>query len=128
MVSFLELFYDLVYVVLIAQIAHTLAEHVGWAGVRDFAIVFVLIWLAWLNGTLYHVLNGREDGSSRSFIFAQMTVLVVMAAYIGHAADDVADGRGFAISYTVLLACSVCSGSGSTATTPRSSRPSSPVT
>jgi Bacterial low temperature requirement A protein (LtrA) len=38
-VSFLELFYDLVYVVLVGQLAHTLAEDVSWSGVLDFAVV-----------------------------------------------------------------------------------------
>ena len=42
-VSFLELFYDLVYVVVIARAAHTLAEHVSWRGAADFAVVFGLI-------------------------------------------------------------------------------------
>lgn len=102
-VSPLELFYDLVFVVLIAQIAHTLAGNVSWRGVGDFTVVFALIWFAWLNGSLYHELHGGEDGRSRSFIFAQMTLLVVLAVYAGHAADDVSDGRGFAVVYTVLL-------------------------
>ena len=44
-VSFLELFYDLVYVVLIAQVSHHLATHVGWRGVWEFVVVFGLIWL-----------------------------------------------------------------------------------
>lgn len=102
-VSPLELFYDLVFVVLIAQIAHTLAGNVSWRGVGDFTVVFALIWFAWLNGSLYHELHGGEDGRSRSFIFAQMTLLVVLAVYAGHAADDVSDGQGFAVVYTVLL-------------------------
>lgn len=38
-VSFLELFYDLVYVAVIAQAAHHLAEHVSVGGVIQFAIV-----------------------------------------------------------------------------------------
>ncbi|MGI9616679.1 MAG: low temperature requirement protein A [Acidimicrobiales bacterium] len=103
-VSFLELFYDLVFVVLVAQLAHTLAAHPTWAGVRDFAIVFGLVWIAWLNGTLYHELHGGEDGRSRSYIFVQMSLLVLMSVFTAHAADDIADGRGFAIVYAVLLA------------------------
>ena len=52
-VSFLELFYDLVYVVVIAQAAHHLAEHITWRGVAEFGVVFGMIWLAWMNGTVY---------------------------------------------------------------------------
>jgi low temperature requirement protein LtrA len=100
-VSFLELFYDLVFVVLISQIAHTLAGDVSWAAFVDFAIVFGLIWIAWANGSLYHELHGREDGRSRTFIFGQMLFLVVLAVYAGHAAG--ADGQGFALVYAGLL-------------------------
>lgn len=102
-VSFLELFYDLVFVVLIAQIAHTLAGHATWSGVRDFVVVFGLIWIAWINGTLYHDLHGGDDGRSRTYIFIQMSMLALLAVFAGHAADDPADGRGFAIVYTLLL-------------------------
>ena len=104
-VSFLELFYDLVFVVLIAQLAHTLAKNATWTGVRDFVVVFALVWIAWLNGTLYHDLHGGEDGRSRTYIFIQMSLLVLLAVFAGHAADDPADGRGFAIVYTILMAC-----------------------
>lgn len=103
-VSFLELFYDLVFVVLVAQIAHTLADDVSWTGVRDFMLVFALIWMAWANGTLYHELHGGEDGRSRSYIFAQMSLLVVLSVYAGHATTDAGDGRGFAVACTLLLA------------------------
>ncbi|MET0512615.1 MAG: low temperature requirement protein A [Thermoleophilaceae bacterium] len=100
-VSFLELFYDLVYVVLIAQVAHTLAEDVSWSGVLDFAVVFGLIWIAWFNGTQFHELHGREDGRNRSFIFLQMGILTVLAVFSGHAAST--DGEPFALTYAVLL-------------------------
>ncbi len=103
-VSFLELFYDLVFVVLIAQIAHTFAGDVSWTGFGRFAVVFCLIWVAWVNGSFYHELHGREDGRSRAYIFVQMALLVIMAVYAAHAADDVSDGRNFAIVYALLLA------------------------
>ncbi len=101
-VSFLELFYDLVYVVLVGQIAHTLAEDVSWSGVLDFAVVFGLIWIGWFNGAQFHELHGREDGRNRSFIFLQMGILTVLAVFTGHAAST--DGEPFALTYTVLLA------------------------
>lgn len=101
-VSFLELFYDLVYVVLVGQIAHTLAEDVSWSGVVDFAVVFALIWIGWFNGTQFHELHGREDGRNRSFIFLQMGILTVLAIFTGHAAST--DGEPFALTYAILLA------------------------
>ncbi|MDE0267460.1 MAG: low temperature requirement protein A [Acidimicrobiaceae bacterium] len=103
-VSFLELFYDLVFVVLIARIAHTLAGDVSWTGVRDFALVFSLVWIAWANGTAYHEMHGGEDGRSRSYIFAQMSLLVPLSVFAGHATTDAVDGRGFAVVYALLLA------------------------
>ena len=101
-VSFLELFYDLVYVVIIAEAAHTLAAHATWRGVGEFAVIFGMIWVAWLNGSLFHDLHGNEDGRSRSFIFLQMILLAFLAVFTGHAADD--SGAGFAIIYAIFLA------------------------
>jgi low temperature requirement protein LtrA len=100
-VSFLELFYDLVYVVVIAQATHHLAEHVTWRGVGEFAVIFGMIWIAWLNGTLYQDLHGRDDGRSRVFIFVQMILLALLAVFTGDAAG--AGGQGFALVYTVFL-------------------------
>ncbi len=100
-VSFLELFYDLVYVVLIAQIAHHLAEHVGWAGVLDFAILFGLIWFAWFNGTFWHELHSRPDGRSRNYIFLQMALLALLAVFAGEATGET--GAAFAYVYAVLF-------------------------
>lgn len=101
-VSFLELFYDLVFVVLVGQAAHTLAEHATWRGLADFVVVFSLIWIAWLNGSLHHEGHGREDGRGRGNIFGQMMILVLLAVFTAHATDD--DGRAFALTYTALLA------------------------
>ncbi|MEM9746327.1 MAG: low temperature requirement protein A [Actinomycetota bacterium] len=101
-VSFLELFYDLVYVVILGQAAHHLATHVSWTGLRDFAVVFGLIWLAWFNGTIWHELHGREDGRSRTNIFVQMGLIALMAVYTGDATGE--DGPAFASVYLVLFA------------------------
>jgi low temperature requirement protein LtrA len=101
-VSFLELFYDLVYVVLIGRTAHHLAVHVTGRGVVEFAVVFGMIWLAWFNGTFWHELHGREDGRSRNYIFLQMGLLAVLAVFAEGAAAD--DGEEFAATYAALFA------------------------
>jgi len=100
-VSFLELFYDLVFVVVVARAAHTLAEHIAWREVGEFAVIFGLIWLAWLNGTTYYDLHGREDGRTRTLVFVQMMLLALLGVFTGDAAGE--GGRGFAIVFTLLL-------------------------
>jgi low temperature requirement protein LtrA len=97
-VSFLELFYDLVYVAVIGQAAHHLAEHVSVRGLAEFAVVFALIWIAWINGSLYLELHGREDGRTRSIVFVQMGILVLLAVFTADAADG--SGWSFAVVYT----------------------------
>ena len=92
-VSNLELLYDLVYVALIGQAAHHLAEHVTFRGLAEFAVVFTLIWIAWINGSLYLELHGRQDGRTRSIVFAQMGILVLLAVFTADAADG--GGWGF---------------------------------
>ena len=100
-VGFIELFYDLVYVVVIARAAHHLSEHLTWKGIYEFAVIFGMIWLAWLNGSMYQDLHGREDGRSRTFIFWQMGMLSVLGVYTSEAAGET--GREFALAYTALL-------------------------
>lgn len=100
-VSFLELFYDLVYVVVIGQAAHHLAEHVSLVGAVQFIAVFGLIWTAWVNGSLYLELHGREDGRTRAFVFVQMGILAVLAAFTADATGST--GRPFALTYVAFL-------------------------
>jgi len=101
-VSPLELLYDLVYVAVIGQAAHQLAEDVTGRAIVEFAIVFSLIWIAWVNGSLYIELHGREDGRTRSIVFVQMGILALLAAFAGDAGG--AGGPGFALVYSVFLA------------------------
>ena len=90
----LELFYDLVVVVLVAQAAQHLAGDLDWHGLGLFAAVFALVWIAWLNGSLHHELHGHEDARGRSMFLLQILVLVPLGAFI----PDAGGGRGFAFA------------------------------
>jgi low temperature requirement protein LtrA len=81
----------------LGQAAHHLAEHVSVRGLASFVVVFALIWIAWINGSLYLELHGREDGRTRSIVFVQMGILVLLAVFTADAADG--SGRGFAVVY-----------------------------
>jgi low temperature requirement protein LtrA len=103
-VSFLELFFDLVFVVVISQLGHHLATHPSWAGVGWFVFLFYAVWSSWLNGTLYYDLHTTNDVSVRVFTFAQMLTVALIAVFIGDVPGDGTDG--FALAYaanTVLL-------------------------
>jgi len=96
-VTFLELFFDLVFVVVIAQLADRLVVHPTWAGVGWFAFLFYAVWASWLNGTLYYDLHGTNDVSVRVFTFLQMLAVAIMAVFV---ADVPGDGAaGFALGY-----------------------------
>ncbi len=95
--TFLELFYDLVYVALIAQLSHALVHHITWVGIGEFSFLFVLVWWAWLNGSLYHDVHGNDDIRTRVFTFLQMATVVMMAIFAHDAMGDTS--RGFALSY-----------------------------
>jgi Bacterial low temperature requirement A protein (LtrA) len=86
-------------VAVIGQAAHHLAERVSGRGVAEFAVVFALIWIAWINGSLYLDPHGREDGRTRSLVFVQMGILALLAVFTADATDG--SGRGFAVVYAI---------------------------
>ena len=100
-VSFLEVFYDLVYVGVIGQASHQLAQDISARGVVEFAIMFGLIWFAWINGSLYVELHGGEDGRTRNIVVAQMCILALLAVFTSGAADR--DGTPFSVVYSAFL-------------------------
>jgi len=99
-VTFLELFYDLVYVVIIAELSHALSAHIGWKGLGNYAFLFVIVWWAWFNGTSYHDLHGNNDVRTRVFTFLQMLSVVAMAIFAHDALGETS--VGFAWSYAAF--------------------------
>jgi low temperature requirement protein LtrA len=98
----LELFYDLAVVVLVAQDARHLARQLTWRGLGEFAVIFTLVWIAWINGSLHHELHGREDARARSTFLLQILVLALMGAFIPAAGGR--RGAAFAIAAGALFA------------------------
>jgi low temperature requirement protein LtrA len=98
----LELFYDLVVVVLVAQAARHLAGDLTWSGLGEFTAIFTLVWIAWANGSLHHELHGHDDARARSTFLLQIVVLAAMGAFIPQA--DGARGAAFAVAAGVLFA------------------------
>jgi low temperature requirement protein LtrA len=86
-VSWLELFYDLVYVIAIARITHHFAMHVSINGFLEYVSLFILIFWGWLNGSLYHDLHGNEGLRTRLMTLWQMMIIAALAITIDQSPD-----------------------------------------
>ena len=78
-VSWLELFYDLVYVIAIARITHHLSMHISLEGILEYTGLFALIFWGWLNGSLYHDIHGTEGLRTRLMTLWQMMIIAALA-------------------------------------------------
>lgn len=101
-VSFLELFYDLAYVVIVIQMTYVIIDAPSLTSVLHYIALFTMVWWAWFNGSMYHELHGNNDIRTRVFTFLQMFALVGMGIFINGAFTDAY--QGFALSYGAFLA------------------------
>jgi low temperature requirement protein LtrA len=81
-ISWLELFYDLVYVIAISRITHHLSSHISLSGFFEYACLFVLVFWGWLNGSLYHDLHGNAGLRTRLMTLWQMMIIAALTITI----------------------------------------------
>lgn len=100
-VTWLELFFDLIFVAAVAQVAEPLHEHYSLSGVLRFATLFALIWWAWTGYTVFATRFQSDDGIQRLLTLVQMFVVAAMAA---NAEDELhsRSSAGFMAAYAVL--------------------------
>ncbi|MET8473240.1 low temperature requirement protein A [Streptomyces sp. NPDC006422] len=85
----LELFFDLCFVVAVAQggveLVHAVAEGHAGAGVIDYARVFFAIWWAWMNFTWFASAYDNDDALYRVITLVQIAGVLVLAAGVSQA-------------------------------------------
>jgi low temperature requirement protein LtrA len=81
-ISWLELFYDLVYVIAISRITYHLATHMTVNGFFQYACLFFLIFWGWLNGSLYHDIHGNAGLRTRLMTLWQVMIVAALAVTI----------------------------------------------
>jgi len=81
-ISWLELFYDLVYVIAISRITHHLAMHINPEGFLQYACLFILIFWSWLNGSLYYDIHGSDGLRTRLMTLWQVMIIAALAVTI----------------------------------------------
>ncbi|MBE9063352.1 low temperature requirement protein A [cf. Phormidesmis sp. LEGE 11477] len=98
--TWLELFFDLVFVLAIAELAHMLHADLSWTGIVSFAVLFVPVWWLWIDFSYFADQFNIERGIYRIVLLVTMFGLIVMALSVSHALDG--GSARFAIAYTVL--------------------------
>ena len=78
--SRLELFFDLAFVLVVAEMASDLRADVTWHGELVFAGLFTTVWWAWVSSTLYANRFDHDDVVYRLYKLGSMAAVVGMAA------------------------------------------------
>ena len=98
--SYLELFFDLVFVVAIAQLAHELVAEHSLHGFAVFAALYLPVFLAWQGFSFYADRFDTDDVVFRLVMFTAMLAIAALAIQIPDAAHG--DSTGFVVAYVVL--------------------------
>ncbi|MGW3283404.1 low temperature requirement protein A [Streptomyces sp. NPDC001002] len=88
----LELFFDLCFVVAVAQagiqLVHSVAEGHPGEGILNYAMVFFAIWWAWMNFTWFASAYDNDDVLYRVVTLIQIAGVLVLAAGVSRAFED----------------------------------------
>src|SRR5215471_2631427 len=97
-VTWMELFFDLIFVAAVAQVGAPLAKDYSWGGLLRYGFLFVLIWWAWSGHTLHSTRFDHDDLVHRVLILIQCFIAAVMAANAKEALDS-RSSAGFGAAY-----------------------------
>ncbi|MFE8941734.1 MULTISPECIES: low temperature requirement protein A [unclassified Streptomyces] len=88
----LELFFDLCFVVAVAQagaeLVHAVAEDHAGTGVANYAMVFFAIWWAWMNFTWFASAYDNDDVLYRVVTLVQIAGVLILAAGVSRAFEE----------------------------------------
>jgi len=103
--TWLELFYDLVFVAAVAVLGTRILEDPHWDGLLSYAAYFGLLWWLWSSHTFYADRFDNDDLVYRLLATAQIIAIVVIAASLtADSASTLAFAIGYAAARLILLA------------------------
>ena len=101
-VTFVELFFDLVFVFAVTQLSHGLLEHLTPLGAMQAAILLLAVWWTWIDTAWITNWLDPEKPAVRLMLFALMLAGLVLSASIPKAFQERA--VAFAAAYIVMAA------------------------
>jgi low temperature requirement protein LtrA len=104
--SRLELFFDLAYVLVVAELAASFAKDLSWHGAAVFAGLFTITWWSWVTTTLYANRFDTNDVVYRLAKLGNTGAVIAMAASAQEAigAKAVAFAIGYLLTRLLLVA------------------------
>jgi len=99
-VTNIELFFDLVFVFAVTQLAHALHEHMTVLGAIETAMLMMAVWWVWIYTSWITNWLDPERPAVRLMLFVLMVAGLVMSSSIPRAFGD--RGFGFAIPYVFM--------------------------
>jgi low temperature requirement protein LtrA len=97
--TWLELFYDLVFVAAVAMMGTRIAHDTSWTGVVSYLAYFALVWWLWASHTFYADRYDTDDLVYRLLAGAQMVAVAFIAVSLS--LGDAGSTRVFALGYTM---------------------------
>lgn len=98
--TWLELFFDLVFVVTVAQASYLLTDHLTLSRLLGYLGIFVPIWWAWMGFTFYANRFDTDDLPYRLLVLLAMLAIASLAVNTRHALSGASSG--FAVSYIAV--------------------------
>ena len=99
--SFVELFFDLVFVFGVTQVVASIHGHLDWPTLWRAAVVLLLLWWAWTQYTWVAGFADFDDLRPRLVLLLATAGTFAMAVSVQNAWGD--DGAEFAIAYTAVM-------------------------
>jgi low temperature requirement protein LtrA len=100
--SWLELFFDLVFVIAVAQLALILSGHTDLIGLAKYLALFAPVWWAWVGFTFYGDRFETEETKYRILMFAGMLAVAGLSLTLGGAFSPQGD-LAFIVCYDLVL-------------------------
>jgi low temperature requirement protein LtrA len=99
-VTWIELFFDLVFVAAVAQVSAPLAHDFSFDGLGRYAFLLFVIWWAWSGHAVHATRFDADDTLQRTLTLLQMIGVIFMAANAEQGLDSVSSA-GFAAAYAI---------------------------
>jgi low temperature requirement protein LtrA len=99
-VTFVELFFDLVYVLAVTQLSHLLLEHLGVHGAAQTALLLMAVWTAWIYNAWFTNWFDPDRRVVRLVLLGVMLASLLMSASLPEAFGE--RGLVFAAAYVTM--------------------------